>query len=92
MLKTLLFPGKKKIARISKMIEKKGNFVVLTLNPEIYDKNSIKEAAKYFDKKLNLGFGKENFEIKIPFSKEAKTIAYEFGNFVLKIMKNKGVA
>ena len=73
------------------MIEKKGKFVVLNLNPDLYDKKSINEAIKFSDKKINFSLKKENFEIKIPDGKKAKMQAYEFGNLALKIMKNNGV-
>jgi len=73
------------------MIETKGRFVVLELNPDFYDRKSVKEAAREFGKKIKIDF-RENFRVKIPKGREAKITAYEFGSLVLKIMKNKGVA
>jgi len=71
------------------MIEAKRNFVVLELSPDLYDRKSIREAAREFGRKIKVEF-RENFIVKIPKESGAKKTAYEFGNLVLKIMKGMG--
>ena len=74
------------------MIQKENDSVVLKLNSSLYDKESVNEAFEELkrnaDAEMKTG---KYFVIKIKKSRESENYGYEFLNYVLKLMKNKGV-
>ncbi len=74
------------------MISKNNNFISLKLNSSLYDKKSVIEAfaelKKEADAELDEG---EYFLVKIKKNADAEKCGYEFLNYVLKLMKNKGI-
>jgi len=75
------------------MIEKSNDSFILKLNSSLYDKETVHEAfeelKKHADASLEEG---EYFIISIKKSSDSEKIGYEFLNYVLKLMKNKGAA
>ena len=83
-------PGKKSTV---KMIKKDKSSFILRLNSSLYDKDSVKQAFAKLKKEVGASLKEgEYFTIRINKSKDAEKQAYEFLNYVLKLMKNKGVA
>lgn len=75
------------------IIEKKNNSVVISLNQELYDSECISESISEFSSLEGVSIKKEKTgPIIINSEKEDPVIvAYEFGNYVLALMKNKGL-
>jgi len=75
------------------MIERSKDFFVLRLNSSLYDKESVMEALEELKRHADASFKNgDYFMVKIRKTAEAEKYSYEFLNYVLKIMKNKGVA
>ena len=75
------------------MIKKDKDSFILKLNSALYDKESVKEAFDELKKHASaVCENGEYFTVKIKSTKEAEKYGYEFLNYVLKLMKNKGAA
>ena len=73
------------------MIKKDKDSFVLKLNSALYDNESVKEAFDELKKHANaVCENGEYFTVKIKGTTEAEKYGYEFLNYVLKLMKNKG--
>lgn len=73
-------------------MEKNKNSIIVKLNSSLYDAESVKEAFEELKKETNSKLDEgEYFVISIKNSEEAETYGYEFLNYVLKLMKNKGI-
>lgn len=75
-------------------VDQKKKEVILTLNPKIYDLLTVREAAKDFGKVAKFLIKKDKFiEIKLQpkLTNMLPIIGYEFCNYILGSMKNKGV-
>jgi len=74
------------------MIGQDKDFFVIRLNSGLYDKAVVKDAFDALkpqaDAELEEG---EYFVIKIRKNRDAESVGYEFINYVLKLMKSKGV-
>ncbi len=74
------------------MIAENDDFLTIKLNPEFYEMESVLEAFKELEKYTESVFKHEDyFVINIRKKEDSKEYAYEFINYVLKIMKEKGV-
>jgi len=74
------------------MIGKNKDCFVLRLNSLLYEKNSVKDAFEELKKNVDASLEKGSyFVIKVKKSKKAEKYCYEFLNYVLKLMMNKGV-
>ncbi len=74
------------------MIEEENGFLILKLNSSLYEKESVNEAFVELKKQAEALFEDgEYFVIKIKKSEGSKEIGYEFLNYVIRLMKSKGV-
>jgi hypothetical protein len=74
------------------MIEKRKDFLVLKLNSSLYDKKTVVDAFNGLKNEADALLEEDGyFVIKIKKSREGENPGYEFANYILKLMKNKGV-
>ena len=74
------------------MIQKNDNFLILKLSSKLYDKETIVEGFEELKKMTNSTLEEgEYFKIKIENKDDAEECAYEFFNYLLILMKNKGI-
>ena len=73
------------------MITERDGFLTIKLNPEFYEMESVLQAYKELEKYTESSFSHEDyFVIKIRKKEDSKEYGYEFINYVLKLMKEKG--
>jgi hypothetical protein len=74
------------------MIAKNNCGFVIRMNSNFYDAQTVREAFAELKNLVNADLEEgEYFIVKINDSEEAENCGYEFLNYVLKLMKNKGI-
>ena len=75
------------------MIENTKEYIILKLNPKFYELKCVMSAVKDFKKEIPLKLEiSKQLIIKVPKNiRNAERYAHEFGNYVLMLMKNKGI-
>ena len=76
-----------------KMIAKDNNFLILKLNPNLHDRETVFEAFEELKKFADAEIEEDEYlTIRIRETEDSEKTGYEFLNYLLKLMRNNGVA